>query len=476
MTASKCPSALHRLKGQKVLQAQQSGPLSVTRPVTRLSRVLAVMVMLVAMFVPQLAQAQQVSIIRDAEVEQMIKSFADPLLKAAGLRALPHVFLVADPRFNAFVVEDGSLFINYGTILDIKTPNELKAIIAHEIGHVAGGHLIRLRQRNDFAGRMAVLATVLGVGAAIAAGQSGSSTEMTGLATAFIAASQSATQNSLLAFQRSEESSADAAALKLLARTGQSGKGMLDVMRYLLSRDTATDSPYLRTHPLPADRLDQIEQAARNSKYWTRTDPAGDVAALKLAKAKLSGFLEPQATVLNRYPNTDKSLAARYARVISAYKGGGGSAALPAMSALAKSAPKNPYFWELLGQMYFETGQPGKAVPPLKTALALAPAQTQIRLLYGQALLGTGGTANLNEAVLQLTRAAREEPKTSRTYTDLSRAYAGLGQKGAATLYAAEAAHIRGDEGTALGLARQARGLLPKGSPLWLRANDLLNQ
>lgn len=446
------------------------------RALTLPARALAVLAILVTILAPQLAQAQQVRIIRDAEVEQMIKDFAAPLLKAAGLRALPNVYLVADPRFNAFVVEDGSLFVNYGTILDLKTPNELKGILAHEIGHVAGGHLSRLRQRSEVAGRMALLATVLGVGAAITAGQTGASSEVTGLATAFIAASQSATQNSLLSFQRSEESTADAGGLDLLARTGQSGKGLVSVMRYLAQRDTAGDSPYLRTHPLPNDRLAQIEAAAKRSKFWGRGDSPGDIADLKLAQAKLSGFLESQSTVLNRYPNSDKTLAARYARVISAYKSGGGAAAIPAMAALARSAPKNPYFWELLGQMYFETGRSGEAIGPLKRAIGLAPTQTQIRLLYGQALLGAGGTANLKEAVLQLSRAAREEPRSSRTYSDLSRTYAALGQQGAATLYAAEAANARGDKGTAKGLARKARDLLAKGTPLWLRADDLFNQ
>lgn len=439
-----------------------------------LVRLIAVLSILTAQIAPAVAASAGVRIIRDAEIETMIKTFAHPLLKAAGLKDLPHVYLVADRRFNAFVVENGSMFVNYGTILDVKTPNELKGIIAHEIGHIAGGHLAAIRQRADTAGTMIALATILGVGAAIAAGTSGGSEEMTGLATAFITASQSTGINALMAFRRSEENAADAAALRLLKATKQSGRGLVDVMKFLQTRETAGSSPYLRTHPLAADRVEHLEKAAKSSPYWNRTDSAADKERLALAQAKIAGFLDTQQTVLNRYPNSDKSLAARYARTISAYQAGAVTAAIPAMQRLVATRPRDPYFQELLGQMYFEAGQPENALGPLKTAVALAPGQSQIRLLYGQALLTAGGKTNLEEAVLQLTRAARESPKSSLGYQSLSRAYAAIGNRGAADLYAAEAALVSGNKGTALGLARKAKGELPQQSPMWLRADDIL--
>lgn len=421
---------------------------------------------------PAPAQGRSVSIIRDAEVEALIHGFSEPLFKAAGLRPAKRIYIVADRRFNAFVVEDGSIFVNYGTIIEAETPNALKAILAHEIGHLAGGHLARLREQMEINARLQIAAMLLGVGAvAASAGRGGR--ELGEVASAFILASQSVGQNSLMAYRRSEESAADAAALKLLARTGQSAKGMVDVLTKLqedqVARAGATS--YLGSHPLPQDRLQQVSEAARANGNWNKRDSNKDIQALALAKAKLVGFLESQQSVINRYPNSDKSLAARYARVISAYKAGAAVSALSQMPNLVAAAPSNPYLNEMLGQMYFETGQPQKAIGPLSKAIKLAPSQSQIRILYGQALIDAGDFA---EASAQLNRAAREDNSSSRPFTFLSRAYAGLGQEGEATLAAAEAALIRNEKSTALGLARRAQQQLNQSSPAWLRADDII--
>ncbi len=440
--------------------------------IARLRAAALTVLLVVASLAPLSAQARSFPVIRDAEVESMIKDFAAPLLEAAGIPRTPRVHLVSDRRFNAFVVEDGTLFINHGTILDSETPGELRAVIAHEIGHLAGGHLARLKQQAEVTGRMQVLAMALGMGAIVASsGQEGS--EVGEMASAFILASQSAGINSLMSFRRSEESAADAAALRLLENTGQSAKGLVAVLTRLKQNQVAGSAaaPYLSTHPLAQDRLDQVTQVARSSRYWDSPDPAADTRKLRLAQAKLAGFLESQSSVLNRFPNSDKSVPARYARIISAYKSGAAIAAIPQMARLAEAEPSNMYFQELLGQMYFETGQPAQALPPLRRAVQGAPGETQIRVLYGQALVDAG---QFGEAVAQLDRASREEPGSVRSYTLLSRAYSGLGRKGEATLAAAQAALARGDEGTALGLARQAQQQLDRSTPAWLRADDII--
>lgn len=424
------------------------------------------------------AQAQSVGIIRDAEVETMIRSFAAPFLKVAGIsRVNRRVYLVADRRFNAFVIEDGSIFVNYGTIIDAETPNALKAVLAHEIGHLAGGHLVRIREQMDVRGKMQAVAMVLGIGAIAASSATGRGGEVGEMAAAFIIAAQSVGQNSLMAYRRSEESAADAAALKFLEATNQSGKGMVDIITMLAQDDVARAgaSPYLRSHPLAEDRLAQITRVAKQGRAWGRRDSKKDIAMLAMAKAKLVGFLETQQTVLNRYPNSNKSLAARYARTITAYKSGAGVGAARQMAKLVAAAPSNPYLNELLGQIYFETGNASKALAPLKKAVTLAPKETEIRKLYGQALVDAGGNKNLNEAVLQLTRASQEDRTSERAFNLLSRAYGSLGERGQASLAAAEAALARDDKGTALGLARQAQGQLNKASPAWLRADDILN-
>ncbi len=439
----------------------------------RLYAILVVLMLLGA----QPAAAQQIRIIRDAEVERLIRDMADPLLQAAGIaHTNRRIYIVADRRFNAFVVENGSMFINYGTILEAKTPNALRAVIAHEIGHLAGGHLARIRERMETTGRMQALAMVLGMGA-MAAGSAGGVSEISGMAAAFIMAAQSAGVNSLMAFRRTEESTADASALTYLERAGYSPKGMVDVLELLSSNQStmAGASPYLRSHPDPAERLERITSVAKASAAWNRQDSRADIMQFELVQAKIVGFLESQTTTLNRYPNGDTSLPARYARIITAYKAGAAISAIQQMPRLVNAAPSNAWFHELQGQILLETGKPQEALTPLKRALRLAPEEALIRLVYGLALVEAGGNANFEEAVLQLSRATREEPNAVLGYTVLARAYAALGKQGEASLAAAEAAYARGDKGTALGLARQAQQNLIEGTPAWLRADDILS-
>ncbi len=421
--------------------------------------------------------AQQISIIRDAEVERLIRDLADPLLQAAGIgNTNRRIYIVADRRFNAFVVESGAIFINYGTILEAKTPNALRAVLAHEIGHLAGGHLARIRERIETTGRLQAIAMVLGMGA-MAAGSAGGVSEIGGMASAFILAAQSAGVNSLMAFRRTEESAADASALTYLERAGYSPKGMVDVLELLSSSQStmAGASPYLRSHPEPAERLERVETVARASAAWNRADSRADILQFELVQAKIIGFLESQTTTLNRYPNGDTSLPARYARIITAYRSGAAISAIQQMPRLVNAAPSNAYFHELQGQILLETGNPQEALAPLKRALQLASGEALIRLVYGLALVEAGGNNNLEEAILQLSRATRELPNSALGYTLLARAYGALGRQGEAMLAAAEAAYARGDKGTALGLARQAQEKLIEGSPAWLRADDILS-
>ena len=436
--------------------------------------VLFALVLVMPLAITPAAAQQQIRIIRDAEIETMIRDFATPLFKAAGIQYRPKVYIVSDRAFNAFVIEDGSIFVNYGTLIEVEDANQLKAVLAHEIGHVAGGHLSRIREQMSINATLQVLAIVLGAGASFASSAAGGP-RIGGLASAFILASQSVGQNALMAYRRSEESAADAAALKFLERTGQSGHGLVGVLEYLKAEQSAGYSAYVRTHPDAGQRVNQVESAARALPHWSNSGSSRDDQRLAMARAKVVGFLESRATVVNSYPNSDKSLPARYARIITAYQAGAGLSAIPVMANLVSAQPSNPYFQELLGQMYVETGNPQKAVGPLSRAVQLAPDEPLIRVLYAHALIGTKNAKNVNEAILQLKRAALEDSDSVLAYMLMSRAYAALGRNGEANLAAAEAALGRGEKGTALGLARKAQENLTQGSPEWLRADDILS-
>ncbi|MCF4099843.1 M48 family metalloprotease [Maritalea mediterranea] len=441
------------------------------------SRLFPALFALALALVPLQAWAQQIRLITDAETQNMIEDFARPLLKAAGVNPRNvTVNIVNDRRFNAFVIESGDIFINYGTILDSATPNELKAVLAHEIGHLAGGHLRRLREQAEVAGRMQAISMMLGIGVLAAASGEDRSGELGKMVSAFIMGSSAAAQNNFMAYRQSEESAADAAALTYLERTGQSATGLLEVLNRLQRNQSsrAAASGYLRTHPLAEDRLNQTQNRAVGSPFRNKRDSAAEVQRLDMVKAKLTGYLERVQTVMNRYPNSDKSLPARYARAIAGYRAGAGPAAVKQMAQLAASNPRNPNLQELLGQMLFETGQPVAALKPLAKAVQLAPDEIEYRLIYGAALSDTGRAQDLNEAIIQLSRATNMNSQSARAYSLLSRAYGRAGRTGEADLAAAEAAFLRRDISLARGLAKKAKQNLPEGSPAWLRADDIL--
>ncbi len=440
-------------------------------------RLLAVLTALLLALAPISAHAQQIRLITDAETQTMIEDFARPLLKAAGINPRNvSVNIVNDRRFNAFVVESGDMYINYGTILDAATPNELKAVLAHEIGHLAGGHLRRLREQSEVAQRVRAISMALGIGVLAAASGNDQSGELGEMVSAFIMGSSAATQNNFMAYRQSEESAADAAALKFLERTKQSATGLTEVLNRLQRNQSSSAGAagYLRTHPLAEDRLNQTQNRAAGSPFRNKRDSAADIQRLEMVKAKLTGYLERTQTVLNRYPNSDKSLPARYARAIAGYRAGAGPAAVKQMAALASANPSNPNLQELLGQMLFETGQATAALQPLARAVKLAPNEIEYRLIYGAALSDTGRAKDLNEAIIQLSRATQMDSGSARAFSLLSRAYGRAGRTGEADLAAAEAAFLRRDMRLARGLAKKAQQNLPQGSPAWLRADDIL--
>ncbi|WP_299345744.1 M48 family metalloprotease [uncultured Maritalea sp.] len=433
---------------------------------------------LAVLLAPIAAKAQTLRLITDAETQSMIRDFSAPLMKAAGInnRDLP-IYLVNDRRFNAFVIENGSLFINYGTIIDAKTPNAFKAVLAHEIGHLAGGHLQRLREQAEVQAKVQAVSMLLGVGVLAAAAGQENREDLGRMASAFIIGASSASQNAFMAYRRSEESAADAAAISYLERTKQSPEGLIDVLNTLKSNQglSAGASGYLGTHPLAQDRINQVQNRASGSPFRKKRDSQKDIMRFELVKAKLTGFLERSQTVLNRYPNTDKSIAARYARTIAGYRAGAAASAVKQMAALANADPRNPNFQEMLGQMYYETGQPAKAIPPLKRAVELSPNEPEFRLIYALALADTGDTSNIEEAIRQLKRVSATSPKSPRPFAILARAYAKLGDKGQADLASAEAALLNGEEGLARSLAKKAQRNLTKGTPAWLRSDDILS-
>src|SRR5882724_3315844 len=304
-------------------------------------------------------------IIRDSEIEQLMRDYSAPILKVAGLgQQNVEVVLINERVFNAFVMDGRHIFVNIGALYNSKTPNEIIGVLAHETGHMAGGHLARLREQLAHAQTASIIALLLGVGA-VAAGAATRSNNVGAVGQAAIQAPQEMIRRSLLSYQRAQEESADRAAVKFLNATQQSAKGMSTTFKRFADDMLVISSrvdPYQQSHPMPRERVAALEELVKTNAYWDKLDPPELQLRHDMMRAKLAGFLERPDTVARRYPSSDTSLPARYARAISAYRFGGGANATAQIDALIQAQPNNPYFHELKGQALLEGARPAEAV------------------------------------------------------------------------------------------------------------------
>jgi predicted Zn-dependent protease len=448
-----------------------------TRRTTPAARIMAAVTVgaLIGASVP--AQAQRgPPVIRDAEIEQLLKDYTQPLLKAAGLsQQNVQVVIINDRAFNAFVADGRRIFVNGGALMDSETPNQIIGVLSHETAHIAGGHLARLREQLANASTQSIIAMILGVGAMVAAGRSGNA-DMGQVGAAALSAPAAVIQNTLFAYLRAQEDQADRGAVKFLTATGQSAKGMHETFGRLADQtfyQTQGINPYMQSHPLPKERVLALEGMAKASPYWDQKDPPALQARHDLARAKLYGFLERPDSVARRYPASNGSLPARYARAISAYRFSDPRAAVAQIDALIQAQPQNPYFHELKGQALLEAGKPAEAIAPLRQAVHLAPSPSLIQIMLGQALIASNDRARVDEAITMLKAASIREPEVPDAYSQLAMAYGQKNDLANADLASAQAAFMRGDIRTAREIAARAKTRFPVGSPGWVKADDI---
>ena len=416
------------------------------------------------------AWAADVGYIRDAEIESTLRTFYTPILEAAGLDpSVVHIYIVNDPTLNSFVAGGQNIFINTGTIMRSETPNQLVGIVAHETGHIAGGHLIRLEQAMKDATIKTIIAMVLGAGAAVATHNSGA----TGAA---MLGAEGVGMRSFLSFSVAQEANADQAALRFLDKTHQSARGLLEFFQILEGQLLLTgmhQEPYLRTHPLTTERIAYVRQHVEQSPYSNVTDSSAWVELHKRMKAKLIAFLSPPAQALAQFPDTDMSVSARYARAVAYYRIPELKKALDLIDGLIQQEPNNPYFHELKGQMLFENGRVREAVDPYRQAVRLAPDVALLRVELAQVEIETEDTSLNNDALANLKSAAQYEARNADTWHFLAIAYGRNGDLGNSALALAEEAMASGDKAQAKGQAQRALKLLPAGSQARLRAEDI---
>jgi predicted Zn-dependent protease len=427
------------------------------------------------------AQAQQKGppVLRDTESEQLLREYTKPILRAAGLEKQNiQIVIINDAGFNAFVADGRRIFVNYGALLQSETPNQIIGVLAHETGHLAGGHLAKMREQLAQAQTQMIIAMLLGAGAIAAGARGGAGNGLSSAGAAAIAAPQSMVLRTLLSYQRAQEENADRAGVKFLTATGQSAKGMYETFKRFSDEGLFAArgaDPYMQSHPMPVDRVAALEGLARSSPYWDKKDDPALQMRHDMMRAKISGFMERQDTVFRRFPLSNNSLPARYARAITTYLHGDLRSAIAQIDGLIQVQPNNPYFYELRGQALLEGGRPAEAIAPLRRAVQLSGNSPLIEMLLGQALVASDNKAYTEEAINMLRAAVAREPEAPIGYTQLAMAYGRKGDYAQADLASAQAAYLRGDTKTARDLASRAKTRFAVGTPGWVKADDIVS-
>jgi predicted Zn-dependent protease len=410
-----------------------------------------------------------INLLRDSEIETDLRVMMTPIWRAAGLDPdAVHIYLVADKSINSFVAGGQNEFVNAGLLLRAETPNQLIGVLAHETGHIAGGHLSREQEAVRNAGIEGVIAMALGAAAAIFSHSDEGGAAMLGAA--------GVGQRAFLRYSVTQEASADHAAMRFLDATHQSARGLLQFFEILQTEEMLVgvhEDPYLEDHPLTDDRIEYVREHVARSPYSNAPDPPLYVALLKRMKAKLAAFLDPPAKTLAAYPASDRSQIARYARAIAYYRIPDLDKALPIIDGLVREYPKDPYFRELKGQMLFENGRVAEAIAPYQAAVRLMPTAPLLRIALAQVYIESHEPGVDRLAIADLKDALRSEGMETLAWHLLATAYGRDNQIGLAALALAEEGLAGGHKQDATREATRAMQLLPKSGADYARAVEI---
>ena len=418
------------------------------------------------------AQGSLPPIIRDTEIEAIFKEWTTPLLKASDIGPdNVRIILVQSDQVNAFVAGGANIFFYTGLIKETDGPGEILGVLAHEMGHIAGGHLITTQEALERASYESILGAVLGLGAAIATGNGAA-------ASAIIAGSQNVAGRRFLAHSRVNESSADQAAFSYLTRANINPSGLSSFLGKLKDQEllpATQQSEYVRTHPITRKRIDAMDALIANSDLKDKTLPARWDEQHARMKAKLIGFINPERTAWT-YPKDDTSIAARYARSIAAYRLNDIPTALRGINALLSDEPENAYFHELKGQMLVDFSRIEEALPSYHKAVELMPEGPLLRVALAHALIESGDNRErLMQAIKHLNRALIKEKRSTRVHRLLATAHGRLGHESLAKLHLAEEAVLQRRLPYAKAQAETALKGFRTGSAEWVKAKDVLN-
>ncbi len=417
---------------------------------------------------PNHASAQ--GLIRDAEIEDTLRVYTTPLLEAAGLNPNDvKIYIVSDSSVNAFVSGGQNIFVHTGLIMAAENPNEIIGVLAHETGHISGGHLARSREAMGQAMGPMLISIGLGV-LAMAAGapQAGA---------ALIAGSQQFAMSNFVRHTQVQESAADQAGAEFLERSGQSGRGLISFFnRNMRPYEFMTRRmpPYMMTHPYSSDRVEALRRRVETGEHRETQDTPDNLRRFQFMQAKLVGFIQSQGQTLARYPLRDTSEYARYARAVAYYRVSDLPRARAELDALIAEDPANPYYHELMGQILFENGRAEESIAYHRRSLELLPNQPLLQVNLARALVAAHERDGADEAVAILSNVVSREPDNAFAWRELAQARDMRGEQGLAELASAEQNFAIGDYGSALNFAERARRTLPRNTPSYQRATDIV--
>lgn len=415
--------------------------------------------------------ANSATLINDTEIEKEITNIIMPIAKAADIpENRLKIYIVRDDSFNAFVRGGEDIFVYTGLLKQIKNPNALRAVVAHELGHTIGGHMVQISQRMHDEIVRALIIQTLGVGLMVAGGNPSAGAGVMAGATGIA-------QQSLLSFSRDEERMADDMAIDLMIRANQNPNGLIEVfeqMRDISGEFESRINPNRINHPLTSERMNNAKlKISKLKKIPTQQKSAiaQENKNYEILRAKLIGYLDTDKNVIIKYPYTDKSDAAIYARAIANMQSGNLDTAKTGTQTLIARNPNNPYYYELLGDIEYQYGAYDDSVASYEKSLKLTKNAPQIETALALVLSERNKLGDKERAKELCKRVILTEPSPL-SYWILARVTDG----GESDWAMAEYYNMNGDKKNAKKYAKSAQKKSKKDSPEYIKSEDILKK
>ena len=409
-------------------------------------------------------------IARDAETELFLSEMTTPIVNVANLNSSSvDLYLFNDNSVNAFVTCGQKIFVNTGLIMEFDDPSMLRGVLAHETGHIAGAHLARSDIALKKAQAPMIIGLLLGIGAAVAGGDSDA-------VQGILLGSQQIAQGMVAKYSRGQEAAADQAAFQYLEKLGLSSKGMIDVLYNFADQEALSarnQSSRVRSHPISRQRIMALENQAVKSKFYNQRDSLELTYRYNMIRAKLEGFLKRPDDIIRKYEKNDSDYAI-YASSVALYRKALTDKAIDKIDILIDKYPTNPWYYELKGQILYESGKIKPSIEPYEKAVKFSTGHPLLNVALASAYLALDDKEYDIKAQNLLNNVIKKDQKNSYAWFQLAIAEARLGNIGKADLYSAERYFVLGDVNLASFHAKRSKNNLKDNGPLLMRAEDII--